>query len=145
MPEGLKKFGKRLDEEQKALKRDGVTISDEDKKEHYLMEIYQSGLFPSTTVREWRKKANDDQTYKNAKAFFEAENRGLNDEQRLMGDAAPTHGFDSAALALEKGLEGVLGKFNANVEERINQAVEAGLQRLASTQQCTEAANVTSE
>ena len=134
-----------MDQEQKALKRDKITISDEDKREHYLVEVYQSGLFPAATIREWRKKGDDDQTYTNAKKFFEAETRGLDEVQRLMGDAPAKHGFESAALALEKGLDGVLEKFNANVEERIQHAVDVGLQRIAATQQTNETANAASE
>ena len=78
-PEGLKKFGKRLDEEQAALAGDGITVSHEDKKEHYLVQVYQSGLFPATTIREWKRKPVGDQTYANAKTYFEEESRGLNE------------------------------------------------------------------
>ena len=49
-PEGIKKFAKRLDEEQTALGRDGIAISDADKKAHYLVEVFQSGVFPAVTV-----------------------------------------------------------------------------------------------
>ena len=49
-PETIKKFAKRLDEEQETLGNDGITISDADKKEHYLMQVYTSGVFPAATI-----------------------------------------------------------------------------------------------
>ena len=55
-PESLKIFGKRLDEEQQALGRDGITISVADKFEHYLLQIYTSGIYPAATIRAWKKE-----------------------------------------------------------------------------------------
>ena len=62
-----------------------------------------------------------------------------------MGDAAPSHGFESAAAVLERGLDTLLDKFNANVEERIAAAVDSGLQKIAEEKYVVEAANAASE
>ena len=144
-PEGLKKFGKRLDEEQAALDRDGITVSDADKKDHYLIQVYTSGVWPAAIIREWKKKPYADQTYANAKDFFEDEAKGLGEVERLMGDAAPANGFESAAAVLERGLDAMLEKFNANVEERIAAAVDTGLQRIAAEKATPDAANAVTE
>ena len=62
-----------------------------------------------------------------------------------MGDAAPGHGFESAAAVLEKSLATLLDKFNSNVEERIAAAVKSGLQKIAAERAPAEAANTVSE
>ena len=148
-PEGLKKFAKRLDEEQESLGRDGVTISDADKKSHYLIEVFHSGCFPAATIREWKKKPTNDQTYANAKTFFQEEYKGYDEVHRLMGDSSKGNGYESAKAAIEDSLENLLDKFNETVEERIRHAVEEGIQRMAEQQpppaQNTDSANAANE
>ena len=58
-PETTRKFRRRLDDEQAAFLRDGIAISDADKLEHYLLQIYRSGKFLTQTILEGvlRKKA----------------------------------------------------------------------------------------
>ena len=144
-PETLAKYAKRLDEEQEALGRDGITISAADKKEHYLVQLYQSGVFPTTTIREWKRKPEADQTYTNAKTFFEAEHKGLSEVSRLTGDSTKGNGFESAAAALERGLDKILDKFNNSVEKRIQDAVDDGLQQLHAANRPTDNANAATE
>ena len=144
-PEGLKKFGKRLDEEQEALGLDGITISNADKQEHYLVQIYQSGVYPTTTIRDWKKKPSADQTYANAKTYFQEETRGLTEVQRLMGDNAPNLGFESSLAAIEKGLDGVFERFNEAVDQRIKDAVDEGIERITKAARPTDHANAASE
>ena len=144
-PEGIKKFAKRLDEEQTALGRDGIAISDADKKAHYLVEVFQSGVFPAVTIREWKKNPVADQTYVNAKTFFEAEGRGLEEVHRLMGDTTRGNGFESAAAAIEDGLETMMDKFNETVEERIRSAVDASIQQHIAQRPPTDTANASAE
>lgn len=144
-PEGLNKFGKRLDEEQEALDRDGIVVSDADKAEHYLVQVYESGVFPAATIRDWKKKPVADQMHANAKTFFEAEQKGLTEVHRLTGDTTHGRGYESAAAALEQGLDTILERFNTNVERRIEEAVSAGIQQLANAKPPPEQANATSE
>ena len=128
-PEGLKKFAKRLDEEQAALAADGVTISDGDKERHYLLQVYRSGIFARDTLRAWKQRAANQQTYANAKTYFEDEVKGIQELDRLTGESTGTSGFGSAAAAIESNLEALFERFNTNVEERIQVAVEDGLRR----------------
>ena len=74
-PEGLKTFAKRLDEEQESLGRNGITISDADKKSYYLLQVFYSGCFLAATIREWKKKPTYNQTYGNAETFIEDEHK----------------------------------------------------------------------
>ena len=86
-----------------------------------------------------------EQTYANAKTYFQKKTNALEEVQQLMGDSAPNHGFKSAAAALERGLEGVMDKFNENVEEQIQLAVDTGLERVLAAQPPSDKANVVQE
>ena len=70
--EHLTTFGKRLDDDQKALIRSDVTIPNNDKLQFYLKEIYDSNKFDKQDMLTWEQssaiiKTNFDQT----KAYFE--------------------------------------------------------------------------
>ena len=54
-------------------------------------------------------------------------------------------GYESAAAALERGLDTMLDRFNETVEDRIRHAVDEGLQRVAREQPATDAANAANE
>ena len=56
-PETIKRFGLLLTREQDSLRRDGVIISDKDKLEHYLLEIYQSRAFSNEVIRIFKGRA----------------------------------------------------------------------------------------
>ena len=43
----------------------------------------------------------------------------MRDIERITGNTAGAMGYDVAAAAIGKGLEGILEKFNTTVEERI--------------------------
>ena len=55
MDKRLSKFATRLDEEQDRLAVDGVVIPDPDKFQHYLSEIYKSGIFTTEAITQWTK------------------------------------------------------------------------------------------
>ena len=44
-PETIRRYGLCLTQEQDSLPRNGVTITNKDKLEHYLLEIFQSQVF----------------------------------------------------------------------------------------------------
>ncbi len=71
--EHLTAFGKRLDDDQRALVRSNVTIADDDKLQFYLEEIYDSNKFDKQEMLTWEQqptliKTNFDLT----KTYFEA-------------------------------------------------------------------------
>ena len=145
LPEGIKKFAKRLDEEQTALRRDGITISDTDKKDHYLVEVFQSGVFPAATIREWKTKPTADKTYDNVKDFFQDETKGLKEVHHLMGDSTSGNRFESAVAAIEDGLDTMLEKFNEMAEDRIRAAVDTSMKQMMTQTQPTDSVNATAE
>ena len=52
----LSKFATRLNEEQTRLAADGVVIPEPDKFQHYLSEIYKSGMFTVEAIIQWTEK-----------------------------------------------------------------------------------------
>ena len=68
----LTAFGKRLDDEQIRIERFGITISDEDKLQFYLEQMYASNTFDKKEMTEWENKSiaiKDD--FDEAKLYFE--------------------------------------------------------------------------
>ena len=58
----LQQFGTRLDREQDNLGVGGVIISNDDKFNRYLIEIYNSGMFSTETITQWTKTPVANQT-----------------------------------------------------------------------------------
>ena len=143
--ENLIKFAKRLDEEQAALQRNGIIIANEEKKQHYLLQCYKSGVFPHSVLREWKRRPEGDQTYTQAKAFFQAEEKSMRDIERIMGNTAGAMGYDVAASAIGKGLEGILEKFNTTVEQRITATVKQAMEQYSPTKGAKYDANAVGE
>ena len=70
--EHLTAFGKRLDDDQRALVRSDVTITDEDKLQFYLEQMYDSNHFEKSEMLDWEKKPSVTKTdYIAAKHYFE--------------------------------------------------------------------------
>ena len=126
-PGGIKKYSKRLDEEQEDMGRDDIAITNDEKFCQYLLQNYRSGRFSRSVIRKWKRKATADQTYLNAVTFFQKEEKGDREVDRLTGDAANADQYGSIQAALENGLDATVDKFNANVQDQINAAVATAL------------------
>jgi hypothetical protein len=71
--EHLTAFGKRLDDDQRALVRSDVTIADEDKLQFYLEQMYDSNHFDKNEMLDWEKQPTATKMdYNAAKNYFEA-------------------------------------------------------------------------
>jgi hypothetical protein len=69
----LTAFGKRHNDNQRALIHSDVTIVDEDKLQFYLEQMYNSNHFDKNDMLEWEKQPNATKTkYNSAKDYFEA-------------------------------------------------------------------------
>ena len=99
--ERLSKFATRLDQEQDRLAVDGIIIANDDKFRHYLSEIYKSGIFSIEAITQWTERPPLNQTYANARTFFEAKQRGMETVQHITGGAAGGARFGVAAAARE--------------------------------------------
>jgi hypothetical protein len=70
--EHITAFGKRLDDDQRALVRSDVTIADDDKLQFYLEEIYDSNRFDKQEMLTWEQQPPNIKTdYDEAKVYFE--------------------------------------------------------------------------
>ena len=68
----LTAFGKRLNDDQVRIKRYGITISDEDKLQFYLKQMYSSNHFDKKEMTEWENKPEADKNnFGKAKTYFE--------------------------------------------------------------------------
>jgi hypothetical protein len=85
-------FGMKLDKEQSRLDRLGIVISDKDKLQFYLGQIYVSNCFDKTEIVSWENKPiviKDD--YDQAKLYFENLVRDFETyTQNSGGEAVPT-------------------------------------------------------
>ena len=102
--ENLRRFPKRLNEEQASLQIDGVTIENNDKFIHYLRELYCIGIFTDETVIEWNNNSTADQTYANTIIFFKKKKGGMDKVCRITGNTKlGNNGFSSANAAIDWG------------------------------------------
>ena len=69
--EHITAFATRLNREQKELKRQKITITDNDKLQHYLLEMYDSNQFDRRELTDWEKKDDADKKWDNATEYFE--------------------------------------------------------------------------
>ncbi len=87
----------KLDKEQSQLDRLGIVISDEDKRQFYLEQIYASNCFDKTEMVSWENKPiviKDD--YDQAKMYFENLVRDFETYTQNSGGGAAKTGYESA-------------------------------------------------
>lgn len=101
------------------MSRDRINITNKEKKLHYLLHFYKSGVFPHTVVREWKLTPKAHQTYANAKTFFRREEKSMRDIKRITGNSAGSTRYKVAASLIGKGLEDILAKINRTVHQGI--------------------------
>jgi hypothetical protein len=101
----LTAFGKRLDEDQVRIKRFGITISNEDKLQFYLEQMYASNHFDKKEMMEWENKtiAIKD-NFDKAKMYFKGLIKDYNVYVQNSGGTAGKHKFESANQAAEAPL-----------------------------------------
>ena len=91
-----------MNQEQDNLRVDSVITSNDDKFNHYLTEICNSGMFSKETTTQWTETPVANQTHANACTFFGGKLRSMKTVQRLKAKSgAANHGFSTAVVALE--------------------------------------------
>ena len=96
--EHLTAFGKRLDDDQTSLVRSDITISDEDKLQFYLEQMYDSNIFDKAEMMEWEQQPIITKTdYALAKRYFELRVKAHDTYiQNSNGGTAGRHNYESA-------------------------------------------------
>ena len=96
----LKNFAKLLDKEQALLKRMKIKISDDEKRDHYALQVLDSGICEKSEIIEWEDK--DDPSWDDTKKFFE---KVLDDREKYaksVRGGARHSGYESAHLARDR-------------------------------------------
>ena len=96
--EHLTAFGKRLDDNQTALIRSDITISDKDKLQFYLKQMYNSNMFDKAEMMEWEQQPINIKTdYDLAKNHFKLKVKAHNTYiQNSSSGAAERNKYESA-------------------------------------------------
>ncbi len=96
----LTAFGKRLDDNQVRIESFGITISDEDKLQFYLEQMYASNHFDKKETTEWENKPESIKIdFNNAKTYFEGLIRDYEVYEQNSSGTAGKHNFKSANQA----------------------------------------------
>ena len=87
-----------------------------------MTEVYNSGKFTAEAITQWTEKPVADQTYGNARTYYEGKERGMEMVKRLTSGRVGGMGYGTAAAALElKELRGVIKQA---IEETVAQAMD---------------------
>jgi len=95
--EHLTAFGKHLDDEQIRIERFGINISNEDKLQFYLEQMYASNTFDKKEMTEWENKPvaiKDD--FAQAKLYFEGLVKDYETYKQNSGRTTGKSKYDSA-------------------------------------------------
>ncbi len=105
--EHLTAFGKRLDDEQTSLVRSDITISDKDKLQFYLEQMYNSNIFDKAEMMEWEQQPIATKTdYTLAKNYFERRVKAHDTYIQNSGrGTAGRHSYESANSMADIGDE----------------------------------------
>lgn len=103
----LLQFGKQCDDEQEDLARDGVTITDEEKKRYYLKQIRRNGLFDKHELGAYHKKSAAQRSWERTKKHFQdivKLNKKLKEDEinNIRGGGYGSSGLEAAMLAREQ-------------------------------------------
>ena len=91
-------FARCLGNDQAKLCLDGLVISDVDKLQHYMLQMWNCNLFDQLTMTEWTIKRNDERTFENAVLFFNQKTRNLEAYEAASGNK---NSFEAANAAVE--------------------------------------------
>ena len=90
-------FIRRLDKYQAYLAKNGITISDEDKTQHFVEQMYASGMFDVQQMRLWENQPEYDKTWKDAKGYFKEIVIAIETYQVNSGSTVGQTKYESAA------------------------------------------------
>jgi hypothetical protein len=114
----LAAFRKRLDDDQIRIKRFGITISNEDKLQFYLEQMYASDHFDKKEMTEWENKTVAiKHNFGEAKLYFEGLVKDYEVYAQNSGGTAGKHNFESANQAAEADAGDELRNFIAGIAQ----------------------------
>jgi hypothetical protein len=114
----LTAFGKHLNDDQVRIERFGITISDKDKLQFYLEQMYTSNHFDKKEMMEWENKIitiKDD--FNEAKMYFEGLIKDYEVYVQKSSSTAGKHKFQSANQAAEAHCGNKLRQYIAGIAQ----------------------------
>ena len=94
-------FAKRLSREQKKLKSDNIIISDADKKQHLMIQVWDRDLFDRAVMNEWNERPNINKSFDHAVAYFTKQLAAIESFEAAGGGASKKQGYESTNAATE--------------------------------------------
>jgi hypothetical protein len=114
----LTAFGKHLNDDKVCIERFGITISNKDKLQFYLKQMYASNHFDKKEMTEWENKPeiikND---FNNAKTYFKGLVRDYKVYEQNSGSTAGKHNFESANQATKANCCNELCQYIARIAQ----------------------------
>ncbi len=102
----LTAFGMKLNKEQVRINRLGIVISDEDKLQFYMEQIYASNCFDKKEMVDWENKPiNIKDNYNKAKLYFEGLVQDFETYTKNSGSNSRKRGYKSADQMADFGEE----------------------------------------
>ena len=98
--EHLTAFALRLDEEQAKLLSNGITITNIDKCQHYMLQIWNSGQFNKQIMIEWFIKPAGDKLYPQAVIFFNLKMKNSQQYEAASGNSTEKTGSTAQMRSL---------------------------------------------
>ena len=104
--ENIKKFATRLTKKQESLDRDGIVISNADKLQFYIEQMYDANRFDKKEMITWETKPKPEKTWENARKYFEKLVKIEHSYNKMAGRQSNKRSqYESANAAAEEGDE----------------------------------------
>jgi hypothetical protein len=94
-------FANRLNREQKKLRDDNIVVSDADKKQHLMVELWGRDLFDRPVMIEWNERPREEREYEHAVAYFTKHLAAIETYEAAGGGASKKQGFESTNAVAE--------------------------------------------
>jgi hypothetical protein len=101
MDEHFTTFADRLNREQKKLSDDNIVVSDADKKQHLMVELWGRDLFDRPVMIEWNERPREEREYDDAVTYFTKHLAAIESYEAAGGGASKRQGFESTNAVAE--------------------------------------------
>ena len=115
--EHISAFATQLDDEQAKLLADGITILEENKKLHYILEMWNCKRFSEPVMSKWTQKPPARKTWARAKAYFEKRSGEFNKYELTNGLGDKPNKFARATTEMKQQLQRAINAIERKDEE----------------------------
>ena len=98
----ITKFITKLNKGQKDLERNQIDVTDKDKLEHFVLQMFGSNLFDENQMMEWEKKAALAKTWAAATSYFNEIVKEQEMYSKLFGRSTKKLRYESAAVTRDR-------------------------------------------